>query len=240
MNQSFYSAAVGAGAQQARLNVIGNNFANINTHGFKTNNTVFSGLIYSNINAANGEVTNLRAGSGSRLEKTDTDFESGAFIETRMPFDYMIVGDGFFALYDPATEATTYTRDGGFRLSEQADGRMYLASDDGKWVLDRNNEPIVVTNERDDLPVAVFGFAVKNGIIHSGGSEFTTVAKNGEPILLNGNEEQILQRGYLENSNVSMQSEMAKVIETQRAYQYALKMIQTSDEVETTINSLRQ
>lgn len=240
MDLSFYSAAVGAGAQQAKLNVIGNNFANINTHGFKTKNAVFSNLMYSNMNAANGEATNLKVGSGSRLEKTDTNFDSGAFIETSMPFDYMIVGDGFFGLYNPATQATTYTRDGGFRLSEQADGRFYLTSDDGKWVLGKNNEPIVVTNERQELPVGVFGFAIKNGMSSSGGSEFTLAGKNGQPILRNGNEEKILQRGYLENSNVSMQSEMAKVIETQRAYQYALKMVQTSDEIETTINSLRQ
>ena len=46
-------------------------------------------------------------------------------------------------------------------------------------------------------------------------------------------------RGYLEMSNADLAEEMTKVIECQRAYGMALKMVQTSDEVETTINSLR-
>ena len=43
----------------------------------------------------------------------------------------------------------------------------------------------------------------------------------------------------LESSNVDLAEEKTKVIESQRAYSMALKMVQTSDEIETTINSLR-
>lgn len=45
--------------------------------------------------------------------------------------------------------------------------------------------------------------------------------------------------GYLEMSNVDLAEEMSKTIESSRAYAYALKMVQTSDEVEQTINNLR-
>ncbi|HBE84514.1 MAG TPA: flagellar basal body rod protein, partial [Lachnoclostridium sp.] len=34
--------------------------------------------------------------------------------------------------------------------------------------------------------------------------------------------------------------EMTRMMEAQRAYSYSLKMVQTSDEIETTINSIRQ
>ena len=40
-------------------------------------------------------------------------------------------------------------------------------------------------------------------------------------------------------SNTDMAQEFIKVIESQRAYSYALKMVLTSDEIETTINGLR-
>ena len=45
-------------------------------------------------------------------------------------------------------------------------------------------------------------------------------------------------RGMLEQSNADLAEELSKVIETQRAYGMALKMVLTSDEIETTINSL--
>ena len=40
-------------------------------------------------------------------------------------------------------------------------------------------------------------------------------------------------------SNVDMANELVRMIETQRAYTYALKMVQTSDEVVQTVNALR-
>ena len=43
----------------------------------------------------------------------------------------------------------------------------------------------------------------------------------------------------IELSNVDLAQEFIKVIESQRAYSYALKMCMTSDEIETTINGLR-
>jgi flagellar basal-body rod protein FlgG len=48
-----------------------------------------------------------------------------------------------------------------------------------------------------------------------------------------------LVQGALELSNVDLAEEMTKVIETQRAYQMSLRMVTTSDEIESTINNLR-
>ena len=49
----------------------------------------------------------------------------------------------------------------------------------------------------------------------------------------------ILESGTLESSGTDMAKEMTRLIESQRAFTYALKMVQTSDEVEGTINQLR-
>lgn len=45
-------------------------------------------------------------------------------------------------------------------------------------------------------------------------------------------------RGFLESSNVDLAHEIGKVIESQRSYSYALAMVTTADEVETTVNGL--
>ncbi|MFQ7855344.1 MAG: flagellar basal body rod C-terminal domain-containing protein [Flavonifractor plautii] len=47
-----------------------------------------------------------------------------------------------------------------------------------------------------------------------------------------------VRQGYLESSNVDLASEMGKVIEAQRTYSYVLRMMQTADEIETTVNNL--
>ena len=48
-----------------------------------------------------------------------------------------------------------------------------------------------------------------------------------------------LETGYLEGSGVNVADEYVKMIETQRAFSYALKMVETSDETVQTVNSLR-
>jgi flagellar basal-body rod protein FlgG len=57
-----------------------------------------------------------------------------------------------------------------------------------------------------------------------------TVATNGEYTVL---------KGYLEQSDVSLSDEMAALIVAQRGYQLSARVVQTADEVEQTVNSLR-
>ena len=94
MNQSFFIGAVGAHQQQKRLNVQGNNIANVNTYGFKAEKGRFAALMYEDIKAVDD--AQLPAGAGACLWTTDTDFSSGAGVDTGRAQDYMISGDGFY------------------------------------------------------------------------------------------------------------------------------------------------
>ena len=240
MNYSFYSGAVGASAQQQRLDIIANNISNINTTGFKSKQGVFNNLIYSSMNALEGENSSLKAGAGAKLDKTDTDFEQGVLAMTGYPLDYAINGQGFFALYDPLSQETTYTRSGSFSLSEQPNGEIYITSSSGKWVLDPQGEPIIIEdpNEIDELHnIGVYIFEQKNGMINTGFSEFLPVEKNGEPISVDG--QGILVQGFLENSNVGFEKETIHMLESQRVYQLSIQLVRAADEIENTINSLR-
>ncbi len=48
-----------------------------------------------------------------------------------------------------------------------------------------------------------------------------------------------LTQGYLEMSNADLANEMTKVIEAQRSFQFMLRMVTASDEIESTVNNLR-
>lgn len=247
MNQSFYIGAVGAQQQQRKLNVQGNNIANVNTYGFKAEQGRFTALMYENIKGIDEE--QLPAGVGTCLWTTDTRFAPGACAHTGRAQDYMIDGEGFFVLVDLNTNEVSLTRNGAFTVAElqratgEVDGYgqpvmervMYLSDGDGRFVLGRTGGMIEVTDSGAEQPVGIFDYINYNGMEHLEGTRFLPVEKNGGLQLGSGK----LVQGMLETSNVDLAEELTKVIEAQRAYSMALKLVQTSDEIETTINSLR-
>lgn len=241
MNQSFYTAAVGVGQQQQRINVQANNIANVNTYGYKAKKPSFAALMYGNVQGMDN--TQLPRGTGSRMLMADTDFSTGGTTETGRAQDYAVMGEGFFALYDPNSGEISYTRDGSFTLSDyqrpDEDGnleRVTMLSDGlGRFVLGRTGRPIEVSDPAAEQPVGIFDFFSTDGMESMGDNRFVPVEKNGQVRMGTGT----LQRGVLEASNADLAEELTKVIEAQRSYSYMLRMVQTSDEVETTINGLR-
>ncbi len=234
MNQSFYTGAVSAQQQNMRMGIQGNNLANINTYGFKAEKGRFGQLVYQQIKAADDE--EQLVGSGASLLMSSTDHRAGSAYHTGRTQDYMIDGDGFFALKDLATNKTTFTRSGAFVVAQAGEGgRWYLTDGQGRFVLGKNGEPIEVTDPSAEQPVGIFDFDKYDGMQHTNGTRFVWNEKDGNVRVGTGK----LLSGYLENSNVDLAEEMTKVIETQRAYGMALKLVQASDELETTINNLR-
>lgn len=235
MDTSFYTAARGARTQQEKMNVISNNIANVNTTGYKTKSPVFLELMHYNMRAAEGENTHLTAGAGAVVDHTNTNFDGAGLQPGSGDYDYAISGEGFFMVSDPAGGGAFYTRDGHFSLSSRQDG-FYLVSDSGKLVLDANRNPIRFVNGQIQGTPGIYTFQNTDGMVSIGTNEFQPQAKNGAPVLSTGAR---LIDGYLEMSNVDMAEEMSNTIEASRAYSLVLKMIQTSDEVEQTVNSLR-
>lgn len=247
MDQSFYIGAVGAHQQLRHLNVHSDNIANVNTYGFKANKARFSALMYQNMMGV--ERDELPYGVGTRMFMTSTDFDQGGGVDTGRKQDYMIEGDGFFALADLETGEISYTRNGAFVMSEHwqpgdmvdEEGRpipeavFCLSDGEGRFVLSQTGGLIEVTDPSAKYPVGIFDFQNYDGMEHINGTRFLPVDKNGELRLGSGK----LIQGMLERSNADLAEEMTKVIEAQRAYGLALKVVQTSDEIETVINGLR-
>ena len=253
MNMSFYSAAVGAYQQNLRMQVQANNIANVNTQGFRAERAAFGQLMNRDVNGIDG--AQLPKGTGTRMIQATVDFSSRGYMDTGRNFDFAINGDGFFALFDPATREISYTRDGSFMMAQffippdenaepGKDGEepqptevWRLSDNQGRCVLNPQGNFIVIDpQDRDaELDVGVFDYAIHEGLQHADSSRFLATEKNGQLYLGSGT----VKRGLLEMSNTDMAQEFIKVIESQRAYSYALKMVLTSDEIETTINGLR-
>ncbi|MBP1757813.1 MAG: flgG [Firmicutes bacterium] len=243
MNMSFYTAAVGASQQQKRMNVVANNIANVNTYGYKAEKPSFAALMYGNVTGIDEQ--NLPRGTGARLISADTDFGAmGPVADTGRSLDYAILGRGFFALKDPTTGEISYTRDGSFTMSgyqlpneEGTLTQVFMLSDgEGRFVLDESGAPIEITDSQEKQSVAVYDFVHTDGMNPIGANRYLPVEKNGEPYLVAN---PVVVQGSLEASSTDLATEMAKVIEAQRSFSYALRMVQTSDEVTTTINGLR-
>ncbi|MBQ3497057.1 MAG: flagellar hook basal-body protein [Oscillospiraceae bacterium] len=247
MNVSFYTAAVGAREQQSHLDVVANNISNVNTTGFKAERASFSSLMYQNMLGIDEE--ELPRGVGAQMIAATTDFSSGALMSTFGAQDYAIQGEGFFALLDGTTGEVSYTRDGSFTAGglQEATGetdefgfpvyeqKLYLTDGSGRFVLSRYGQMIEVTDINAEYPVGVFDFVNTDGMRHVGGNRFVPVEKNGQVRVGTGT----AIHKMLEGSNVDLADEISKMIEAQRMYSYALRMVSVSEEVENTVNNLR-
>ncbi|MFI3173890.1 MAG: flagellar hook-basal body complex protein [Bacillota bacterium] len=237
MDMSFYTASVGAQSQQGKLDIVSNNIANSNTVGFKSLNTVFSDLVYKNIHLPADEETDLLRGSGAKVDKTNILFSKGGYDETGGLYDFCIKDEGFFCVEDVATGERKYTISGNFMPCTMPDGTMYLGTSDADFIIGEDNQPIfldVFNEEAIMTQPGIFQFDRKDRLLTDEGTFFTSI-DDEQPQMIQGT----VLNGVLEGSNMNLAEEMTKVIEAQRTYQYALKMVQTSDEIQNMFNTLR-
>ena len=133
MMRSLYSGVSGLKTHQTKMDVIGNNIANVNTTSYKTMSINFSDLMYQTTQAATGPNattgtagTNPRQiGLGVQTAAISTKItEEGATQSTGNPFDLKISGDEFFIVSDGSN--TYFTRDGSFYVD--AAGNLAMSS----------------------------------------------------------------------------------------------------------------
>jgi flagellar basal-body rod protein FlgG len=161
--------------------------------------------------------------------------------QTEGELDFALAGPGFFAVRDPRSGETAYTRDGAFQKSLRADG-FYLVTAAGALVLNNAGQPIRFADDwppapgQDLLGVGVFRFANQYGLMKIGDNLYAET-ENSRPAETAPAPD--LRQGYLERSNVDAAMEMARVIETQRAFQMSARLVSISDEMEQQLNSLR-
>lgn len=182
MTGAMYAAIAGLKTHMSKMNVIGNNIANVNTNGYKTQRTVFRDSLYtmyssgSDGTASTGGKNPAQIGYGSQVASIDLNMTTGTYAPGN-PMDCMLYGDGFFLVgskdvasvvdaQDPSSfKSLTLTRVGDFKFGP--DG--YLVDGKGNCVYgfmntgtDMNGDPIV-----SDQLVAIRLPRVEKAIINS-------------------------------------------------------------------------
>ncbi len=147
MVRSMIAGVAGLKAHQSKMDVIGNNIANVNTWGFKGYAYNFKDSMYTNsINSSGGSVLAGAAGGrnasqvgyGSQLSSISNVFESGAPSPSANPMDCMIDGTGFFLVGNMVNGSFTNVKESGLNLSRvgifRVDENGYLVDDQRSYV----------------------------------------------------------------------------------------------------------
>ncbi|WP_105618053.1 flagellar hook protein FlgE [Vallitalea okinawensis] len=157
MMRSMYAGVSGLRVHQTQMDVIGNNIANVNTVGFKSERATFSDMYYQTLQGASasnpetesGGTNPMQIGLGVSINSIDTLMTEGAAQRTDNPLDVKIEGDGFFVVGDAS--GTYFTRAGVF----QVDSAGYLTTPDGMtlqgWPVDEDGK--IVQGQVDPLQI---------------------------------------------------------------------------------------
>lgn len=134
MMRAMYAGVSGLKTHQTKMDVIGNNIANVNTVAFKSSSTTFSEIMYQNISGASGATTNGRGGVNAKQiglgvttgSTTVNITSAGATQTTGDAFDLAITGDSFFVVNDGVsnyfTKAGAFCVDGSGNLVMKSTG----------------------------------------------------------------------------------------------------------------------
>jgi flagellar basal-body rod protein FlgG len=229
MERSLYVIASAMVAELSRGERIANDLANAATPGYKsetaTQRSFDDMLLFSRMNGE--EVGD--AGLGVVPTAPRLDLTQGPLRQTGEQLDVALDGDGWFALRTDG--GTRYTRNGQFRLA--ADGTLVTA--DGRAVLGKDEQPIVVKNPRE---VEI----LPDGTVQSAGKAAGTLA-----VALIGNPQKaadglysgtpagmstatFVRQGYLEGSGVDVAATMVDMIVSLRAFEAGQRVLKAADE----------
>ncbi|WP_404358763.1 flagellar hook-basal body complex protein [Cytobacillus firmus] len=174
MLRSMYSGISGMKNFQTKLDVIGNNIANVNTFGFKKGRVTFKDTMNQTISGASAAQDNrggknpMQVGLGSTIATIDTIHTGSSLQTTGRSLDLGIDGDGYFVVKQG--DAQFYTRAGNFYLDD--DGN--LVNSDGLKVQAYKVDPVTKkpTNILDDVSINV------NAVMPSKASDSITFSGN--------------------------------------------------------------
>ena len=261
--RSLAIGATGMLAQQTNVDVISNNIANMNTTAYTKRRAEFNDLLYQNIIRPGSASTSsdtivpsgIQLGLGVRTAAVYRFTDGTSLTNTNNTLDLAIRGRGYFQIELPEGKGTAYTRDGAF----QRNGDGVIVTHDGYVVQPEITIPddaveIYVNNsgevwikqdgETDETNVGQLELATfpnEAGLEAMGQNLFLETEASGAPIIDNPDTESFgsVLQGYLETSNVNPVAEITELVSAQRAYEMNSKIIQTSDQMLSTITSLR-
>jgi flagellar basal-body rod protein FlgF len=226
---------------ERQLDIIANNIANVNTAGYKADNSLFEEFLNTPAHEDNFVGVDRRV-SYVQDRGTFRDLSQGSAEQTKNPLDVAVDGSGFLVVQTPAGER--YTRDGGLHLNNQ--GQLVTAS--GNPVLgtggtitfqptdhDINITPdgtisVVEGNGRTDSirgKLRLVSFTDAQSLLKEGFNLFTTGQGSAQP-----DTKSVVRQGFIEKSNVNAVAEMSRMLEVTRAYTQISTLLQQQQELQ--------
>lgn len=255
MIRSLYSGVSGLKNHQIRMDVVGNNIANVNTTGFKAARVNFQDALSQKI-SQNPVTGQNQVGTGVKVGNVMNIHTQGPLQNTGRDLDLAIQGDGFFQVQDNSG-VNHFTREGTFYI----DKNYYIVNSLGMKLCDSAGNPIQITglgsnnyigsisikpdgtiSASDDTgtsltisgtgKVGLTAFPNPAGLKKEGQNLYAdpgTTGEAGTAIMVAPGTSSTIQSGYLEMSNVDLTEEFTNMITTQRGYQANARVITVSD-----------
>lgn len=226
MENAGYTTLTRQTGLMREMQIVANNIANAATTGFRQEGLIFGEYV-------------KRTGDGESLSMATADVRNtstlqGGLTRTGGQLDFAIEGDGFFLIETPAGQRLT--RAGSFALSAEGD----LVTPAGYSVLDAGGAPIFIPPDIDNLNVGADGTISANGRplgqvgVVRPIDPITLTREDGVLFRVQGDTEPVpearILQGSLEGSNVDPLSQIARMIEVQRAYESGQSFLDAENE----------
>jgi flagellar basal body rod protein FlgG len=224
MVKGIYIAGRSLDQRIKNIDVIANNLANINTIGYKRE-IPFSEIINQ---YGNAEIRKL------------TSQQQGEILQTSNPLDLAISGNGFFAVKNPEGNIE-FTRDGRFKINDEG----FFVDGLGRKVMGKNGEisveetllakeAAILVGKGGEIKVGekvidtilVLNVNDANGLIRTSGSNFSAEGQEYTPA---DEGSYSISQGYLEEANTNPIIEMEAMIQLNKEYEAAQKVIAALD-----------
>lgn len=252
MLRSIYISMNSLDVQQAKLNSVSSNLANVDTAGYKKNDVQVGNfpealkLALERGPAAKRQDIGL-ANLGTMIARDIIVNTQGMTAETGVKTDFALQGKGFFVVESPEGQQL-YTRDGAFHLDAEGnllnsqgypvlgEGGPININDPEHFYIKEDGTVIVGIGEdvEETDKLMVMEFEDTSLLKKESGNYFSDNQGLGQPA-----ESTRVFQGRLEKSNVDMVKEISEMIATARIYESSHKLIQINDELlEKSINQV--
>jgi flagellar basal-body rod protein FlgF len=226
MDAAGYTTLTRQSGLMREMQVVANNIANLSTAGFRREGVVFSEYVK--------RLEDDPSLSMARASGRVVDLTQAGLAQTGGTFDFAIQGEGFFLV--ETSQGSRLTRAGSFTPSPEGE----LVTPEGHKLLDQGGAPVFVPPDARDVALAQDGTLSSAGqplakiglwapmeitdLRHQSGTLFTADAGIG-PV-----EGAVVLQGQLEESNVNPVSEIARMIDVQRAYELGQAFLDREDQ----------
>lgn len=251
MQNAMFSGLFAALSSETRMNIISNNMANVNTTGYKQDRVAFRDtMLHFAHDYIREPLEHLRHDplfpdaqlrSRTRVAESKTDFTQGSMVFTGNSLDLAIAGEGFFRVQTPQGEFLT--REGNF--CQNSDGSLTtkqgyeVLGSSGSISIPQGTTNVHITSEgrvfADNVEVGQIALVSYDNLagLQKVGSNLYRLdeafsAEQTDPLAMGS----LINQGYLEGANVNPVTEMVNMIEVQRSFEAAQKVMQASDAID--------